>query len=245
MTYTLLGIFSDRLKAESALNELETNGFDTKDISIIMREQQSVARPKADRGVSPIEGVATGITTGGLLGGMAGLLIGAGAIVVPGIGGLLIGGPIAVALGLTGTIATTVSGAAIGALAGGLVGALVSLGVSEKDAKVYESRIKDGGILLVVPVIEDGLQEAKAILQKYEADMIRNMNVSNQSNARHTPAYNERPLYQTETVEKDHDTKLVREEDLVEYQRPHNHSFEETLRGFGQNLKTSFKNLVR
>lgn len=104
---------------------------------------------------------------------LAGLLVGIGAIAVPGIGALFIGGPLAAALGLSGAAATTVSGAATGALAGGLIGALLGLGVPEEDARIYEERIKEGGILIAIPSRTGDEARAMDILEDTGADQVR------------------------------------------------------------------------
>lgn len=171
MTKTVIGIFGDRQRADQAIDELERQGFANQDISVIVRE--NTARGQTG-GATIVEGVASGATTGGVIGGVAGLLVGIGAVTIPGIGALLIGGPIAAALGLTGAAAVTVSGAVTGALAGGLVGALVSLGVPEEEAKVYESRIREGAVLVAVPV-KDKDDEVRAILEKHGAEKIRSV----------------------------------------------------------------------
>jgi hypothetical protein len=173
MAGVTLGVFTDRDAAESAIDELRDDGYNPKDISIVTQDKvvgQDLAR---DTGASVAEGAASGATTGGVIGGLAGLLIGIGAITVPGIGGLLIGGPLAAALGLTGAAATTVQGAVTGALAGGLIGALVGLGVPEEDARVYEDRIKQGGILLAVPSSDSAAREARVILEAHGAEQTR------------------------------------------------------------------------
>jgi hypothetical protein len=154
MSKVTLGIFSNRAAAERAINELQAAGYDPKKMSIVTRDMEAEDQVVQSTGANVVEGATSGATTGGVLGGLAGLLIGVGAIAIPGIGGLLIGGPIAVALGLTGAAATTVSGAVTGAVAGGLLGALVGLGVPEETARVYEERIKHGGVLLAVPALE-------------------------------------------------------------------------------------------
>lgn len=168
---TLLGIFNDRSHAEMALSELTGMGYSAKDVSVIMKED-TVSTKDGSSGV--VEGAASGATTGTVLGGLAGLLIGIGAIAIPGVGGLLIGGPLAAALGLTGAAATTVSGAVTGAVAGGLVGGLVNLGLPEEEARVYETRIKEGAVLLAVPV-KEGMDEDKvrATFEDHQADQIR------------------------------------------------------------------------
>ena len=75
---------------------------------------------------------------------MAGLLIGIGALAVPGIGPVLAAGPLAGALG------TALAGAGIGAAAGGLVGALAGLGVPEEHAEYYAEGVRRGGTLVSV-----------------------------------------------------------------------------------------------
>lgn len=173
-TRTILGIFSDRAQADDSLARLSGQGYDVKDVSVIVRDME-VTEQMANVGESNIvSGAVSGATAGGALGGIAGLLIGIGAIAIPGIGGLLIGGPLAAALGLTGAAATTVSGAATGALAGGIVGALVGIGVPEETAVEYEQRLKEGAILLAVPtssVLDE--DQVRAILEESGADQIR------------------------------------------------------------------------
>ncbi len=173
MSQMILGVFSDKIHAENAIEDLESSGYNPKDISIIMKDSQEAKTLAEDTGASAAEGAVSGATTGAVLGGLAGLLIGIGAITIPGIGVLLIGGPIAAALGLGGAAATTVSGAVTGALAGGLVGALVNLGVPEEEARVYEERIKAGAILLAIPAREGRADEAKEILNEHGADQVR------------------------------------------------------------------------
>ena len=60
-------------------------------------------------------------------------------MLIPGLG-LVIAGPIAAGL----------AGAGAGGIAGGVIGALIGSGIPEEHAKVYESGIKDGGIVMGV-----------------------------------------------------------------------------------------------
>src|SRR5579884_361327 len=151
MARMVLGVFNNRWNAEDAINELEHSGYSAKDISIVMRDENEGQTLAASTGSNVETGIASGVTTGAVIGAVAGLLTGIGAIAIPGLGAILIGGPLAAALGLTGAAATTVTGAVTGGIAGGLVGALIGLGIPEEDAMVYESRIKEGGILVAVP----------------------------------------------------------------------------------------------
>ncbi len=84
----VLGIFTSRNFAERAILDLESVGFNPKEMSIIMRDQPE-ADEIADRtGSTVATGTVSGMTTGGVVGGIAGLLIGMGAIAIPGLGGL-------------------------------------------------------------------------------------------------------------------------------------------------------------
>lgn len=190
MQKTTLGIFTDRADAEAAIDELDENGFNPKDMSIIMKDTDAAQEIGTSTGANVTSGAVTGATTGGVIGGLAGLLVGIGAITIPGLGALFIAGPLATALGLTGAAATTVSGAATGALAGGLIGALMGLGIPEDEARVYEDRIREGAILLAVPSSAAHQDVVYEILTEHGADQIRT--VSNEEDMYEQPAYRTR-----------------------------------------------------
>lgn len=175
MSYTVLGIFGDRAKAEGTIEELENAGYNPKDMSIVVRDNVVAEDIASDTGTNIAGGAVSGATTGAVLGGLAGLLVGVGAIAIPGIGALLIGGPLAAALGLTGAAATTVSGATTGAVAGGLIGALMGLGLPAEYARSYETAIREGGILLAVPALTGQEEEVEDILSQNGADQIRSV----------------------------------------------------------------------
>src|SRR5213079_1337536 len=90
----------------------------------------------------------TGAAVGGVLGGITGLLVGIGALAIPGIGPVIAGGALASAFGIAG--GTAVAGAGIGAAAGGIVGALVGMGIPEEEARHFESGFRTGGVLVTV-----------------------------------------------------------------------------------------------
>jgi hypothetical protein len=208
----LLGVFNAQDDAETAINKLQDTGYNPKDISIVMRDNEMAKEMAHSTGADVAGGAASGATTGGIIGGIAGLLIGIGAIAVPGIGALLIGGPIAAALGLTGAAATTVSGAVTGALAGGLVGALVNLGIPEDEARVYEDRIKEGGILVAVPTEGYDMEEARSILEDEGATQIRTVS-GTRGDTRRAVREEETtsPAYYSEVGRKDRD--LMKDDD--------------------------------
>jgi hypothetical protein len=85
-----------------------------------------------------------------------GWLAGIGALAIPGLGPFIAAGPIMAAL----------AGAGVGGAVGGLTGALVGMGIPEYEAKRYEGRVKDGGILLSVHSDNSGqTKRAKDILE--------------------------------------------------------------------------------
>ena len=74
------------------------------------------------------------------LGAIVGALAALGtSVALPGLG-LIVAGPLAAGL----------AGAGAGGLTGGLLGALVGSGVPEERAKVYETGVKEGGIVMGV-----------------------------------------------------------------------------------------------
>jgi hypothetical protein len=85
-------------------------------------------------------GAATGAVFGGLLGAVAGWMVSAGALAIPGVG-IVVGASV---------LTTTVAGAALGTAIGGLIGALISVGLPQRDADKYEEHLREGRILLTV-----------------------------------------------------------------------------------------------
>lgn len=168
-----IGVFSQRHDAEAALTELRDSGFSMDQISIIAKDASSTDRisgsttsvPGANQeGNKADKGAKTGAVTGGALGGLGGLLVGLGALAIPGIGPVLLGGAAATAL------ATAISGGAIGAAAGGLAGGLVGLGIPEDRAKVYNERFQRGDYLVMVDGNEDEIRRAESILRRRGID---------------------------------------------------------------------------
>jgi hypothetical protein len=65
------------------------------------------------------------------------------------------------------------AGLGVGGAVGGLIGALVGMGIPEYEAKRYEGRIKEGGILLSVHCdTSDEISRAKDILKQTGAEDI-------------------------------------------------------------------------
>ena len=134
------GIFGSNSAAEAAVDHLLAAGFSNDDVSVLMADQQGSKDFAAEKNTKAPEGTTAGVLGGGTIGGTLGLLAGLGALAIPGVGPLIAAGPIMGAL----------AGLGIGGAVGGLVGALVGMGIPEYEAKRYEGRVKDGGILVSV-----------------------------------------------------------------------------------------------
>src|ERR1700743_3659830 len=131
-------IFPNRSAAESAVDRLIAAGFSNQDVSVLMSDNDSSRQFATEKNTKPPEGTAKGVGVAGVVGGTLGLLAGIGPLPIPGVGPLIAAGPIMGAL----------AGLGVGGAVGGLVGALVGLGIPEYEAKRYEGRVKDGGILV-------------------------------------------------------------------------------------------------
>ncbi len=133
-------IFPTRSAAETAVDRLHTAGFSQDDVSVLMADKQGSKDFASEKNTKAPEGTTAGVLGGGTVGGTLGLLAGLGALAIPGVGPLIAAGP----------IMATLAGLGIGSAVGGLVGALVGMGIPEYEAKRYEGRVNDGGILVSV-----------------------------------------------------------------------------------------------
>lgn len=153
----VFGIYRDQAMLENAVDTLRQEGFRSTDISVLFPENEGTKDFAHEKGTKAPEGVATGATSGAVIGGGLGWLVGIGALAIPGLGPFIAAGPIVAAL----------AGAGAGGVVGGLTGALVGMGIPEYEAKRYEGRVKDGGILLSVHSDDsDWAKKAKEILER-------------------------------------------------------------------------------
>jgi hypothetical protein len=153
----VFGIYSTRASVEIGVDALKAAGFSNRDISALFSQNEGTKDFAHAKSTKAPEGASTGAGTGALLGGGLGWLVGIGALAIPGLGPFIAAGPIVSAL----------AGAGIGGAVGGLTGALIGMGIPEHEAKRYEGRVKDGGILLsVYSDSSDGTKRAKEILER-------------------------------------------------------------------------------
>jgi hypothetical protein len=159
----IFGIYRDRSSVEVAVEALKTAGFSNNDVSALFPENKGTKDFAHEKATKAPEGATTGAGTGALLGGGLGWLVGIGALAIPGLGPFIAAGPIVAAL----------AGAGAGGAVGGLAGALIGMGIPEYEAKRYEGRVKDGGILLSVHSDNsDETKNAKEILERTGAQDI-------------------------------------------------------------------------
>ena len=156
-------LFPDLHTARDAVRELKAAGFTDHDIGLALRNPTEAAEPPIVTGTRAAEEAASGAVGGSLLGGLAGLLVAAGVVAIPGLGPLLAGGALASLLGVTG--ASVAAGAGLGAAAGGLVGALVGLDIPESEARHFEEAIRSGHVLVLVKT-PGRIPEANTILER-------------------------------------------------------------------------------
>ena len=156
-------IATSRTQAEQIVERLKNANFSNNDISVLFPDKETTRDFAHEKHTKAPEGIATGAGTGGVVGGALGWLAGIGALAIPGVGPFIAAGPILAAL----------SGAAVGATAGGIVGGLIGLGIPELEAKRYESKIKQGNLLLSVHTENsDEINRAETIFKQAGAEDI-------------------------------------------------------------------------
>jgi len=182
----VFGIYPNRAAAERAIETLRADGFRNTDISVLMADNAGTKDFAHEMNTKAPEGAAAGATSGAVAGGILGWLAGIGALAIPGVGPLIAAGPIMGALAGAG---------ALGAV-GGIVGALVGMGIPEYEAKRYEGRIKEGGILLSVHADDsDWVRRAKDVLERTGAE-----DISSAGEASADYAKSDRPMPRTTTT---------------------------------------------
>ena len=139
----LTGMFADRESAENAFSTMHERGYTKDDLNLVMSDETrkkhfSDEAGETELGTKAAEGAGKGSAIGGTVGAITGVVLALGtSLVIPGLG-LIVAGPIAAGL----------AGAGAGGITGGIIGALVGSGIPEERAKIYESGIKRGNIVM-------------------------------------------------------------------------------------------------
>ena len=142
---------------------MDNAGFSHDNVSFVMSESTRDNYIKEIKDTNKAdEGAATGAGIGGLAGAIAGILMAAGAIAIPGLN-----------LIVTGALVSSLAGLGAGALAGGLVGGLIGAGIPEHEAKLYAEEIERGNFLVSVQnSTTDEEQQVREIFSQNSADRI-------------------------------------------------------------------------
>jgi TM2 domain-containing membrane protein YozV len=151
---TIVGVFTDRTAAESAVVALEKAGFTHEHIGFA-GHGDPVSTEKTDHAAGALAGAASGSLTGGVVGGLLGALA---TVLIPGIGPVIAGG----------LLAGIVAGAVAGGTIGGIGGALTGMGVTKEDAEYYDQEFRGGRTLVTVDP-GDRRTEAEKIMRDHGA----------------------------------------------------------------------------
>ncbi|HXM22139.1 MAG TPA: hypothetical protein VN948_12840 [Terriglobales bacterium] len=177
----VFGIYPSYATVETGVDGLKAAGFSNRDISVLFPQSAGSKDFAHEKGTKAPEGATAGAGTGVVLGGTMGWLLGVGALAIPGLGPFIAAGPIMAAL----------AGAGVGGAVGGITGALIGMGIPEYEAKRYEGRVKDGGILLSVHCdSSEWTKQAKQILEHTGAQDVSSTGEASSDDAtinRHLP----------------------------------------------------------
>ena len=146
-SYIVTGLFKDLASVERAYQGLLDHGYDKRDISVLMSDETHTRYRRLDSPADApndedkmVEGAGVGAAVGGTTGALLAAIAAVGTSVVFSGVGLIVAGPLVAAL----------AGAGAGVVTGGLLGALIGSGIPEANAQVFERRLREGGIVLMV-----------------------------------------------------------------------------------------------
>jgi hypothetical protein len=164
MAKLVTGLFKTRVAAEAAVDALIKRGYTRDDISVLMSDATRTKEFAIATGTHAADGAGIGGAVGGAVGAALAAIAAVGtSIVLPGLG-LVVAGPLAAAL----------AGAGAGGATGGLIGALIGAGIPEYRAKVYESGVRSGGILIGVEAkTDEDADKIEDLLESLGAENVR------------------------------------------------------------------------
>jgi len=153
---TVVGTYDNIQTAYAVANDLISAGYSRNDISVVANDAKNEYAPYTDANyVDSTDDVAKGAGIGAAIGGLGGLLVGLGALAIPGVGPVIAAGPLLAAL----------TGAGVGAVTGGIVGALVDMGIPDEEAHIYSEGLRRGHVLVIAQVPDSS---ATAVTAKME-----------------------------------------------------------------------------
>ena len=158
------GLFKSKVAAESAVDSIIKRGYTRDDISVLMSDATRTKEFALQTRTHAADGLGIGGAVGGAVGAVLAAIAAVGTtLILPGIN-LVIAGPIAAAL----------AGAGAGGATGGLIGALIGAGIPEYRAKVYDTELRSGGILIGVESrSDDEVNRLEELLSDLGAENVR------------------------------------------------------------------------
>jgi hypothetical protein len=157
---TVVGTYDNIQTAYAVANDLISAGYSRNDISVIAsdtnREYAGYVDGATVKTVDTTDDVAAGAGIGAAIGGLGGLLVGLGALAIPGVGPVIAAGPLLAAL----------TGAGVGAVTGGIVGALVDLGIPDEEAHIYSEGLRRGHVLVIAQVPDASTNAVTSIMER-------------------------------------------------------------------------------
>lgn len=166
----VFGIYSTAKEVEGALHGFRDAGFSASDISVLFPEKRPSSSDPGDKdeivdanSTKAPQAAMVGVGSGAALGGALGWLVGVGALAIPGIGPVIAAGP----------LISCLAGIGIGCALGGFAGSLAGLGVTEHEARRYEGRMLQGGVLVAIHCQDsEEMQRAREIMEITRAEDI-------------------------------------------------------------------------
>ncbi|MEP6635236.1 MAG: hypothetical protein ABJB97_00825 [Acidobacteriota bacterium] len=158
------GLFKNKVAAEAAVDAILKRGYTRDDISVLMSDATRTKEFAVQARTHAADGAGIGGALGGAVGAVLAAVVAVGStILLPGLN-LVIAGPIAAAL----------AGAGAGGVTGGVIGALIGAGIPEYRARVYETGLREGGILLGVEAkSDDETDKLEKLLEDIGAEHVR------------------------------------------------------------------------
>lgn len=157
---TVVGTYDNIQTAYAVANDLISAGYSRNDISVVANDANNEYAPFVDANavntVDTGDDVAKGAGIGAAIGGLGGLLVGLGALAIPGVGPVIAAGPLLAAL----------TGAGVGAVTGGIVGALVDLGIPDEEAHIYSEGLRRGHVLVIAQVPDASANAVTRVMER-------------------------------------------------------------------------------
>ena len=136
----VFGMYPEKASVEEAVEAFLRAGFRSADVSFLQPENMGTKDFAHEKHTKAPEGAALGLIPGGILGAGLGWLAAFGLLMVPGVEPLIAAGPILAAL----------AGLGVGAVLGAAVGASIGAVIPEYEARRYEGRVRNRGVLFSV-----------------------------------------------------------------------------------------------